>query len=142
LLESSAPLFAAEVPFRSEVQFSNFMSAEAALVLEKAAGQPWETLMQDLLLGPLRMNNAFLSSRAASSTGRRASPLYWNGVVDVELDPAFNDNTDFIAPSSAISTSAVDMAKWMNFQFGNFPDVLRPATLRTMQTAQSRVSHR
>ena len=102
-------------PFRSGLVYSNVLYAVAGEMTAKAAGMPWERLIADRLLQPLGMSRSSIAnldpaggniSSAHSTVDERLTPISW----------FWDLNT---APAGGLSSTAVDMARWMRFQLAD-----------------------
>ncbi|MEM9170658.1 MAG: serine hydrolase domain-containing protein, partial [Pseudomonadota bacterium] len=127
--------------------YSNWATTLAAVIVETAAGQPFEDFVAERLLAPLAMtstalrdpqsaperalNDLALDARTAAPHVQEAGAA--SAVVHDRLEPVF--------AAGAASLSARDAAKWMQFflRRGRAPDgapILSTKTFETMRTRQ------
>lgn len=99
--------------FRSQYAYTNFGITAAAVAAAKSTGKSWETLSFERLYKPLGMNNTssryqeFLSSQNRAS-GHVLSNNKWVA--------KYQRNPDAQSPAGGVSSSARDLAKWMQLQ--------------------------
>lgn len=111
--------------------YSNAGVSIADAMLEKAAGKPYEQLMQELLFEPLGMNTA--GFRAPATPGKVDQP-YGHRPDPVPPEP-FGDNPRALAPAGAVHCSIEDFAKYARFQLGDGPEgILDKAELANLHT--------
>ncbi|QJD96693.1 serine hydrolase [Mucilaginibacter robiniae] len=100
----------AAYPFRTKWGYTNSAYLTAGLVLEKAAGQPWEAYLKSNLFAPLGMSSTVaLSKDLATSFNKSAA----HTLVDGRLIAIPYAQLDNLAPAGAISSSISDMSKWV-----------------------------
>ena len=130
------------VDFREYWVYNNFAVAEAALMLERIAGQgTWEVMMQRMLT-QLGMTDTLTSAVAARQSGNMATP-YTTGTFPLttpptvtQLPPDVDDWADLVSPAGSFYSSASDMATWMLFHLGSSTPVGIHADLTTLHSAQ------
>lgn len=110
-------LVALTKPFRSHYQYNNNMFVAAGLVLQAAAGKPWEELIRERIFLPLGMRTADCTSRIAVQAEDHATPHRKRG--DQPLTPIPWLVFDSEGPGGTINASAREMAAWLRFQLGN-----------------------
>lgn len=125
----------------TEFHYSNGGYAIAGAMLEKAAGKPWEALMQEYVFQPLGMESAGFG--APATTGRIDQPWghrFEDGVpIPVEPGPGA-DNPSAIAPAGTVHCSLMDMARYVAFhleagkQSSGQPKLLTEASLKKLHT--------
>lgn len=117
--------------------YSNQGFVIAGVMIERAAGQPWETLMRERLFAPLGMTSAGFGSPAAPS-GRVDQP--WGHADDHgTLTPTLVDNPIALGPAGRVHASLDDMARYARFHLRGErapgrPPLLAPETLRLLHT--------
>ena len=101
-------------------------------MLEKIAGEPWETLMTNRLFKPLGMTSAGFG--APGAPGKVDEP--WGHVREGgEIKPVQSDNPPAIAPAGRVHCSLEDMARYLNLHLGTAStNLLKPETLRRLHT--------
>ena len=108
------------VPEGSPFQYSNFGYMVAGMMIETAAGMPWEQLIHERLFDPLGMTTAGIGPQATTgiidaAVGHRieddgsVTPMLWGPAADVP---------DLIAPAGAAHMSVGDFAKWAGWNAG------------------------
>jgi CubicO group peptidase (beta-lactamase class C family) len=142
--ESLSPLgkiLAEQIPARVRPpslhsSYSNHGTGMAMYIVELASGIPWETYLQDNILGPLGMSHTTFTQPTPSSLADDMSKGYSSS------DDGNFKEEDFeyipLAPVGACGSTATDMAVFMmaHLQFGQYGDVriLEEATARQMQS--------
>lgn len=105
-----------EVQPRTRFLYSNQGYAIAAAMMEQAAGQTWEELMQTMLFTPLEMSSAGFGPPGVA--GRLDQPCgHFGGIKDPNPLPPGN-NADLppaIAPAGTVHCSVRDLAKYAAF---------------------------
>jgi len=108
------------VPEGSPFQYSNFGYMIAGMMVEKAAGIPWEQLIYERLFDPLGLPSAGIGPQATTGlidapVGHRiedngeVTPIFWGPAADV---PAL------LGPAGAAHLSIRDFAKWAAWNAG------------------------
>jgi len=104
------------VPFRAEYIYTNFGLTAAAEAVATAYESNWDDLSEDLLYRPARMVSTssryadYLSAVNRAVTHQRRSGVWIPGPP---RDP------DPQSPAGGVSSTANDMARWMQLQLGN-----------------------
>lgn len=109
---------------RSQFAYSNIGFVVAGEVVASAAGQSWESFVQQRLFNPLGMRDSVVSFKDLKERGltkanfawphvRIGGPSRWQGDVR-PVDPIADD--DNVAAAGAIYASAADMTRWMRLQ--------------------------
>jgi CubicO group peptidase (beta-lactamase class C family) len=97
--------------------YSNQGYAIAGVMLEKAAGQPWEELMQTRLFEPLGMNSAGFGAPATPGTVDQPwghTKGRFTGLEPVPPGPKA-DNPPAIGPAGTVHCSLPDLAQYVMF---------------------------
>ncbi len=97
-------------PFRASFHYQNLMYLVAGQVAAAAAGQNWDALMQERILGPLGMTGSSTTLTALEGIEDVASA---HEKVDGELMPVAYDDVRGVAPAAALNSNVLDMARWM-----------------------------
>ncbi|WP_224705374.1 serine hydrolase domain-containing protein [Devosia aquimaris] len=126
------------VPTGSPFQYSNFGYLIAGMMIEKASGTPWETLMRERIFGPLGMQTAGLGPQSSyglvdAPVGHRIAPdgsataMPWGPAADIP---------PVMGPAGNAHMSILDYAKWAGWNAGKGqrgPQLVQPETLSTIQ---------
>lgn len=103
--------------FRSHYAYTNFGYTEAAVAAAKRAGMVWEDLAVKLLFEPLGMSSTSSSFADFEKASNRALIHAPDG--EKKWAPKFVRQPDAQAPAGGVSSTIVDLAKWMRLQLGN-----------------------
>ena len=109
-------------PFRERWYYNNVMYLAAGWAGAAAAGAPWDELVTERILVPLGMTDTQTSIRDARGGPRMARGYTWNeDLEEFRLHVPSGDGVgvDPIAPAGSISSSVLDMAKWLRFLLAN-----------------------
>ena len=106
-------------PLRASYGYTNFGLTAAAEAVAVSAGTPWTELSRQRIFGPLGMNDTSYSHEDLLDRGNRAVGHVRDGAAGsgessgdwIPADPA--RNPDAQAPAGGLSSSAADMARWM-----------------------------
>lgn len=105
-------------PPGARTSYSNWGSALAAKVVEDVAGVPYETFLQDEILGPLGMTATTLRGPAAMPDALRARFSLGHALeAQRGVEKSYMQLGPY-APAGAMASSAADMARWMRFHLG------------------------
>jgi CubicO group peptidase (beta-lactamase class C family) len=122
-------------PFRKGYTYSSVPVIAAGQAAANAGGAPWEALVRDRLLTPLKMGDTVLTSAEAARVPGRArgaarTPTGVAAMPEYELTEA--------NPAGSAFTTAADAANWLRFQIdgGAFAgkQVVGAANLRETRT--------
>ncbi len=105
-LEPSAPLHA-------KYQYNNLMFMTAGVLLERLAGQTWESFVQQRIFTPLGMKNSNFSVTAMQQTADFSLP---HGEEKGEMKAIPFRNIDEIGPAGSINSSVNEMTNWLLLQ--------------------------
>ena len=129
-LEPSAPLHA-------KYQYNNLMFMTAGILLERLAGQTWESFVQQRIFTPLGMKNSNFSVAAMQKAADYSLP-YGEEKGEVKAIPF--RNIDEIGPAGSINSSVNEMTNWLVLQMnqGKFGDkqIISERSLLETQTPQ------
>lgn len=103
-------------PFRAGYAYTNFGLTAGAIAAAAAAGKDWETLSQESVYEPLGM--ASTSSRFADFIQHTNHASGHVKTAD-GFKPLYSRQPDPQTPAGGASSSANDMAKWMNMVLHN-----------------------
>jgi CubicO group peptidase (beta-lactamase class C family) len=117
--------------FRSGYAYDNLLYVVAGQVIEAVTGSPWEEVVRQRILTPLRMDRTTTSSVPADAN--RVSPHVRlsreaRGLGPLTALPG-NTNLDNAAPAGALNTSASEIARWLQLQLGRGLDPQRDTRL-------------
>ncbi|NEZ04970.1 serine hydrolase [Wenzhouxiangella sp. XN201] len=99
--------------FRAQYDYDNSMYIIAGMVVEEAAGQSFESFLEERLLFPLGMNDcAATFDRAPESLPKAVPHVEVDGEIETTPTGLLGDTA---APAGGITCSARSMARWMNF---------------------------
>lgn len=135
------PVVNTETPF----QYSNLGYIAAGAMIEKAAGEPWESLMFRRIFAPLGLKTAGLGAQATLgridapvghdvSAGGVITPRPWGPGADV---PAV------MGPAGIAHLSIRDFARWAAWNAGqgkHGPALLKPDTLKRLHRPHVRMT--
>lgn len=99
-------------PFRTSYFYANFGMTTGAQAVANAAGVDWETLSEREIYEPLGMTST--SSRYDDFLARDDRAAL-HAFIDGEFQPLYERDADAQSPAGGVSSSAVDVAKWMTF---------------------------
>jgi CubicO group peptidase (beta-lactamase class C family) len=105
--------------FRSSYAYTNFGMTEGAVAAAKAYGLEWEDAAREKLYAPLAMDRT--SSRHEDFLARPNKALS-HVLVDGKWMQKYQRDPDAQSPAGGVSSSVIDLAKWMRLQLadGNF----------------------
>lgn len=96
----------------SQFAYSNVGYTMAGVMAEKVTGQPWEALMKQALLQPLRLDRAGFGAPADNGTPL-SQPRGHRSVFGIRLASAMDaDNTPIIGPAGTLHMSMTDLARY------------------------------
>jgi CubicO group peptidase (beta-lactamase class C family) len=113
--------------------YSNQGYAIAGAMLERTLDEPWESLMESRLFGPLQMKSAGFGSPGAK--GEVQEPWGHLG-KDRRLEPVQSDNPPAIGPAGTVHCSLGDYARFvaLHLDTEKAGGLLKPATLMRLHT--------
>jgi CubicO group peptidase (beta-lactamase class C family) len=123
-----------EHPPGTKYNYSNQGYAVAGVMLERIVGQPWETLMRELIFKPLLMNSTGYG--VPGIVGQIDQPWghkWKNG----KLEPLQQDNPAAIAPGAAVHCSIWDFSRFAMFHLHGARGqsaLLKPETFTRLHT--------
>lgn len=124
-------------PFRITYDYTNFGLTVAAEAVATAAGKPWADLCQEVLYRPLGMTST--SSRYVDFA---AAPNHVVSHVKVgdTYEARYQREPDPQSPAGGVSSSVVDMARWLSMVLANGTydgrQIASPEALLPTNTAQ------
>jgi CubicO group peptidase (beta-lactamase class C family) len=113
--------------------YSNQGYAIVGAMLERIAGQPWETLITEKLFKPLHMDSAGFGP---PGTPGKVDQPWGHAQRSSGLVPLQEDNPPAISPAGRVHCTLDDLARYVIFhlQDGRDGGLLRPETLRRLHT--------
>jgi CubicO group peptidase (beta-lactamase class C family) len=130
-LEPSAPV-------RSTWQYQNLMYMTAGVLAEKVTGKTWETLLTERILAPLGMTSTTISLAELKTSADHAVGYESHGKKGLEA--VEYRSAEAIGPAGAISSSAAEMARWLQLQIdkGEYQgkQLIDPAALAEIHAPQ------
>ncbi len=101
-------------PFRTRFQYNNIMFVTAGQIVERVAGQDWETFTRTRIFEPLGMTRTNLSATESSSdanhyTGYRVK-------LGERIETPFYKSTALMNPAGGIYSTPTDMSRWLLVQ--------------------------
>jgi CubicO group peptidase (beta-lactamase class C family) len=99
--------------FRQDYGYCNSGFLVAGQILEKVAGQSWESYVQDNFLKPLGMTNTYMSTAGLNKRSNVAQPH--NNLYSSLTKIPF-DNVDNLGPATSMVSNVKDLTKWLMFQ--------------------------
>ena len=116
----------------SMYSYQNVAYSVIAPVMKAATGKTYESLMQEMVFGPLRMETASIDYASMMQNPNIARPHLRRSR---KWRPAKITDTYYnVAPAGGINASISDMAQWMIALLGNREDVISRGTLNQMFT--------
>lgn len=109
--------------------YSNHSTALLGYIVERISGESYADYIDRHILQPLDMRH----SSAAQPLPSHLAPDMSGGFVN-QNEPAQAFEHISVAPAGSISSTSADMAKFANFALGHGPQIIRPETLKQMQT--------
>lgn len=117
--------------------YSSYGTTLAGYIVERVSGQAFDTYIDRHIFAPLGMQN----SSFAQPLPPRLAPLLSNG-YETGSGPSHPFDTAQVSPAASMSSSAMDMARFMMAHLGGTdasgPSLLKPATLAQMHSVQFR----
>lgn len=128
-----------KVPEGSPFQYSNFGYIIAGAMIEKASAEPWESLMQRRLFGPLGLKSAGLGAQATfglidAPVGHKVE----NGKVTPMLWGPGADAPAAVGPAGIVHLSILDFARWASWNAAEGrrgPKLVKPETMQRLHRA-------
>ncbi len=105
-------------PYRSRFYYNNVMYSAAGSAAAAAGGESWHKLIDKRILNPLGMKNTQTSIREARGGPSVARGYAWNEHLEefkLHAPGPDSQGVDAVAPAGSISSTALDMGKWLRF---------------------------
>ncbi len=99
--------------FRQDYGYCNSGFLVAGQVLEKVAGQTWESYVQENILTPLGMTNTYMNTAGIAQRNNVAQPH--NNLYSPITKIPF-DNVDNLGPATSMVSNVKDMSRWLLLQ--------------------------
>lgn len=142
-----APSAEALAPFRQRFLYSNTQYLAAGWAAGVAAGTSWHALLRARILDPLGMTATQTSLREAWNDPRTARGYWWDDASKRTRALTLQTvgiNVDGLAPAGAISSTALDMTRWLRFLLRGGThggkSLISPAALTTTWSPQISIS--
>jgi CubicO group peptidase (beta-lactamase class C family) len=124
--------------FRDEYGYSNNMFITAGQLMAAVTGMSWDDVIRQRIFEPLGMSSSATSIWELAEVTNRASP---HEELNGELQPIPYRSLDNEAPGGSITSTVMDMARWIRFQLGGGEidgrRLISRATLRETHAAQT-----
>lgn len=98
---------------RAQFGYQNILYLAAGEVIARAAGQPWDAVLQERLFRPLAMTASHTSTRHFARTANVATP---HERIDDTVRVIAWRNWDNVGAAGAINSTVTDLARWVRFQ--------------------------
>ena len=109
--------------------YSNYATALAGYIVQRVSGEPYEAYIERHIFQPLNMTESTFRQPVPA----RLAPLLTKG-YDVVTGEAKPFETISVPPAGSLTMSGGDIAKFMNATLDLNSGLLKPETLRFMQT--------
>lgn len=120
-------------PFRTKLQYSNQMVSLAGYLVDVLSGISYKDFVKERIFRPLGMEHTdFEVDSLSGYEDHAAGYVYAN---EQYMEPPYLHLGAF-NPAGGIVSCAKDMAKYVNFQLGHGPQLVKPETLKEMHTHQ------
>jgi CubicO group peptidase (beta-lactamase class C family) len=124
-------------PPRTRWRYNSLMFVVAGRIVEKVAGESWESFVQARILVPLHMRRTFLSPEAMEADSDHASP-YVVRQGRLQRMPMLK-GMSAIAPAGAVQSSLRDLARWLTFHATRTPRLLGEGLWRELHRPQAQM---
>lgn len=111
---SKLPLMESKYPIRQQFAYNNFMYLVAGIVEERVSGKSWNTLINEGIFTPLKMNSSFTTFQQYFDYKEKSKGYKSDGKTEVDYQ-----NIDVIAPAGSVSSTPNDMALWIQMLSNN-----------------------
>ena len=106
-----------EAPIRTKWLYANMGYVATAHAVERAAGKPWERLVEQRIFAPLGMSRTtFSRQQALRDPNHIDGSMFWDGRL---IATPIQTTTPLTNSTGGIISTADDMAKWMLFQLAS-----------------------
>ena len=109
-------LIKAVYPFRTKWGYTNAAFVAGGEIIPAVTGKQWEDYLKEKIFTPLGMSNTLALSRDFPNAANKAAPYTTDNGNIVKIPYCQIDN---LSAAGSISSSAVDMSKWVMMQLGN-----------------------
>lgn len=120
-------------PFRTKLQYSNQMVSLAGYLVDVLSGMPYEDFVRERIFRPLGMSRTDFEVDSLKKYGDYSAGYVY--ASDTYIEPPYLHLGAF-NPAGGIVSCAEDMAKYVLFQLGHGPQLVKPETLEEMHTHQ------
>lgn len=133
------PLIAKE---GEQLSYQNAAYSTIEKILESETGQPFNTLLNQRIFGPLGMQSASANYDGISKSDNRALPhVYYSrsrGYVPIRISKKYYNAVS----SGGINASASDMGQWLLLLTGQYPDIISDDTLNEIYDPLASLNNR
>lgn len=125
---------------RERYQYNNLMYLVAGFTMEYMTGQPWEKLVSERILEPLKMTHTSFKVSEMQKNADFAVPY----VEKIDgLKKMSYDDISLVGPAGGINSNIADLAKWVQVHLGGISGqnpLISPAILQEMHAPQAIVT--
>lgn len=100
--------------FRQDYGYCNSCFLTAGEVVPKVTGKPWETVVQDSIITPLKMSSTLVLSTGVEKQANVAVPYTTSYTGTLKQVPY--DNWNNLAPAASIVSNVSDLSHWLLMQ--------------------------
>ena len=114
--------------------YQNVIYSIAGKSIENKIKQPFATLIKDKIFIPLDMQDASVGKDNFLNTTNKASPYVYNIYKREHLPVPYSTKYYVVSPAAGVNASIADMTKWLIFQMGQSEPIMKPETLKMLQS--------
>jgi CubicO group peptidase (beta-lactamase class C family) len=133
-VDQKMPSFPQLAPLGEYVTYNNSGLLVAGRIIEVVTGQTYRDAMHDLLLGPLGLEQSTFDPQVVLAGPHSEGHAATADGPRVQHPPFIPRNAE---PAGGLSATAADVLRYARFQMGDGAGLLRPETLRRMQSPQA-----
>ena len=108
--------------------YQNVAFDAASEIVQNLTGRPYQAVVAQRLFAPLGMTDASVTRAGLVSARSWARPHVGRRTVEV------NDNYYRVPAAGGVNSSILDLARWMQAQMGEAPEVVSPRVLSLIQS--------
>ncbi len=108
--------------------YQNVAFDAASEIVQNVTGRPYQNMVMQRLFGPLGMTDASVTRAGLVSSRSWARPHVGRRTVEV------NDNYYRVPAAGGVNSSILDLARWMQAQMGQAPEVVSPRIVDLIHT--------
>lgn len=121
-------------PPGTEYAYQNASFALLEIILQRATGIPFDSLLTETFCKPLGMQDLSCTYDSLVQNADHASPHNYRQICSCYVADQITDKYYNTISAGGINASITDMNKWLHMLMGNKPDILPPAVLDTFFT--------